>query len=596
METSKEEEDLLSLLKKLQELEARHASLQELSNLTLHQHDVSSRPKLENSCKDRKNGMDMCFSDTQYLNILQSMGQAVYIYDFTGLIIYWNSAAENLFGYSASEALGQNGLDLVADGAVDDGIHIAQKIAAGEKWTGAFPVKNKQGKRFEVFGTGTPLYDDYGSIVGIISISSDSRGFLQLPSVLALEADSNFSQPTSGPTLKADHDSQQPQQVVVTLSGSCTLRLRGDVPQSPYSGSYKTVHLGEFYRDCGGEGKTGIHKIVTSRGESWISKKQISQPWKGHDGLVARNTHDNFGWMTNEQEDNSGQLKSSDSYEKPDIQLFGSNRFGNKAIGMWSSLQATNTRCVSSSINTGSNPLCKFDTERDSSHYDILWEELTICEQIGRGSSATVYHGLWCGSDVALKVFSKFEYSDDLLHSFRQEARGMNYLHNCEPPVVHRDLKSSNLLVDKNWTVKVGDFGLSRLKHATFLTTKKGKGTAQWMAPEVIGNDPSDEKSDVYSFGVILWELATGKIPWDTLNSMQVIGAVGFMDQRLEIPDDTDPQWASLIESCWHSEPKCRPSFQELLVKLKDLQKCYSTQPREACLDPGGSSFTTSGL
>ncbi|KAI3953732.1 hypothetical protein MKW98_017556 [Papaver atlanticum] len=52
------------------------------------------------------------------------------------------------------------------------------------------------------------------------------------------------------------------------------------------------------------------------------------------------------------------------------------------------------------------------------------------------------------------------------------------------------------------------------------------------------------------------------------------------MDQRLEIPKDTDPQWASLIESCWHSEPKCRPSFLELLVKLKDLQKRYSTQPR----------------
>ncbi|KAI3970806.1 hypothetical protein MKX01_024453 [Papaver californicum] len=60
---------------------------------------------------------------------------------------------------------------------------------------------------------------------------------------------------------------------------------------------------------------------------------------------------------------------------------------------------------------------------------------------------------------------------------------------------------------------------------------------------------------------------------------MQVIGAVGFMDQRIEIPKDTDPQWASLIESCWHSEPKCRPSFPELLEKLKDLQKRYSTQP-----------------
>ncbi|MCL7030889.1 hypothetical protein MKW94_008865, partial [Papaver nudicaule] len=128
----------------------------------------------------------------------------------------------------------------------------------------------------------------------------------------------------------------------------------------------------------------------------------------------------------------------------------------------------------------------------------------------------------------------------------------------------------------------VADFGLSKLKHATYLTTKTGKGTPQWMAPEVIRNDPSDERSDVYSFGVILWELATQKIPWDTLNSMQVIGAVGFMDQRIEIPKDTDPQWASLIESCWHSEPKCRPSFQDLLEKLREMQKRFLSKPKQS--------------
>uniref|UniRef100_A0ACD5WAJ5 Uncharacterized protein n=1 Tax=Avena sativa TaxID=4498 RepID=A0ACD5WAJ5_AVESA len=157
-------------------------------------------------------------------------------------------------------------------------------------------------------------------------------------------------------------------------------------------------------------------------------------------------------------------------------------------------------------------------------------------------------------------------------------ARGMNYLHNSIPTIVHRDLKSSNLLVDKNWNVKVADFGLSRLKIETFLTTKIGKGTPQWMAPEVLRSEPSNEKSDVYSYGVVLWELATHKIPWDTLNPVQVIGAVGFMDHRLEIPGNTDPQWASIIESCWHSDPQSRPSFQELLERLQDLQKQYAVE------------------
>eukprot|EP01018_Ginkgo_biloba_P024879 Gb_21832 [translate_table: standard] len=152
-------------------------------------------------------------------------------------------------------------------------------------------------------------------------------------------------------------------------------------------------------------------------------------------------------------------------------------------------------------------------------------------------------------------------------------ARGMNYLHHCHPPIVHCDLKSSNLLVDKNWTVKVGDFGLSCLKNATFLTAKSGKGTPQWMAPEVLRNEPSNEKSDVYSFGVILWELATQQVPWNGLNPMQVVGAVGFMNRRLQIPEGLDPQWTSIIESCWHSDPGYRPTFQELTEWLKDLQK-----------------------
>ncbi|KAM0841293.1 hypothetical protein ACQ4PT_059130 [Festuca glaucescens] len=305
-----------------------------------------------------------------------------------------------------------------------------------------------------------------------------------------------------------------------------------------------------------------------------------------------------------------------------------------EVTGSWWDFDMNSTSSISSTGSSNSSGTDRADYEADCLDYEILWEDLVIGEQVGQGCCGTVYHALWYGLDVAAKVFSKQEYSEEMINSFRQEVslmkklrhpniilfmgavmsqqrlcivteflprgslfrllqknigkldprrrvnmaidivtRGMNYLHNSIPTVVHRDLKSPNLLVDKNWTVKVADFGLSRLKLETFLTTKTGKGTPQWMAPEVLRSEPSNEKSDVFSYGVVLWELVTQKVPWDTLNTMQVIGVVGLMDHRLEIPSDTDPEWASMIKSCWDSDPQRRPSFQELLERLQGLQK-----------------------
>lgn len=80
-------------------------------------------------------------------------------------------------------------------------------------------------------------------------------------------------------------------------------------------------------------------------------------------------------------------------------------------------------------------------------------------------------------------------------------------------------------------------------------------------------------RCDVYSFGVILWELATLRLPWSGMNPMQVVGAVGFQNKRLDIPKEVDPLVARIIWECWQTDPNLRPSFSQLTVALKSLQQ-----------------------
>ncbi|ONK55303.1 uncharacterized protein A4U43_UnF5270 [Asparagus officinalis] len=266
---------------------------------------------------------------------------------------------------------------------------------------------------------------------------------------------------------------------------------------------------------------------------------------------------------------------------------------------------------------------------------EISWDELEINERIGAGSFGTVYRAEWHHSDVAVKVLADQDFGEDQLKEFLREvsimkrvrhpnvvlfmgavtkrphlsivteylprgslyrlinrassgelwdkrrrlrmaldvAKGINYLHCLNPPVVHWDLKSPNLLVDKNWSVKVCDFGLSRFKANTFISSKSVAGTPEWMAPEFLRGEPTNEKSDVYSFGVILWELLTMQQPWSGLSPAQVVGAVAFQNRRLSIPQNVSPELVALMESCWADDPKQRPSFSSIVDSLKKMLK-----------------------
>ncbi|KAI5054944.1 hypothetical protein GOP47_0030089 [Adiantum capillus-veneris] len=684
------------------------------------------------------------------VNILQSIGQAVYMFRPTGEVTYWNRPAQLLFGYTDAEALGCNIVDLV----VDESAHgvaakVRERIRMGQSWAGQLPMKKKSGEVFTAMITDSPYYNEDGSLSGIVEVSYDSRSFSQnsIPSVdedLINEGGSQGAQSQQQlkllpfTTVITNLASKMTSKVTSKVSSKVS-RRRLDTSSVEYEGgsggshcsdagivdahSEEHKHTGEAIssesstptsilksisptsllpkethssesqsehgEDSGGK-KPGVIKVLSSKAESWVtglshgnilqgvtlkkkdekvdSEVEIEDEADGKKagglkafGLKAEAWIAKKGvpWLRNSADQESGDSKgkgwpwrntdqgSSETSEhnherfsrvdppESDATLDLGKLNVNDAPSSWKWAHISSTSSNSSSGSTSSNLIQRNELEFDSFDCEIAWEELTLGEQIGQGSCGTVYHGLWFGSDVAIKVFTEQEYSQELLLDFRKEvglmkrlrhpnivlfmgavtspvhlsivteflprgslfrllhrntqgmdwrrrsrmgldiARGMNYLHHCNPPIVHRDLKSSNLLVDKNWTVKVADFGLSRIKHATFLTAKSGRGTPQWMAPEVLRNEPSDEKADVYSFGVIMWELATEEVPWDGLNAMQVVGAVGFMNQRLQIPENVEPEWASMMKECWESDARLRPSFQDLTDRLKEMQKQF---------------------
>ncbi|KAI8472913.1 MAG: hypothetical protein J3K34DRAFT_502100 [Monoraphidium minutum] len=164
-------------------------------------------------------------------------------------------------------------------------------------------------------------------------------------------------------------------------------------------------------------------------------------------------------------------------------------------------------------------------------------------------------------------------------------AKGMLYLHSHEPvAILHRDLKSPNLLVAKDWTVQVGDFNLSRYMSRDRAFIKSSlENNPRWSAPEVITEGRYSKEADVYSFGVVLWELLTWEEPWDReqLNSYQIMTALS-QGQRPEVPPAGEmpgqlgpaaaaADFVRLMEECWDGVPSARPTFQDVICRLKAM-------------------------
>uniref|UniRef100_A0A3P8W3H3 Mitogen-activated protein kinase kinase kinase 7-like n=1 Tax=Cynoglossus semilaevis TaxID=244447 RepID=A0A3P8W3H3_CYNSE len=253
----------------------------------------------------------------------------------------------------------------------------------------------------------------------------------------------------------------------------------------------------------------------------------------------------------------------------------------------------------------------------------IKHEDLLFYENCGGGSFGSVYRALWISQDkeVAVKKLLKIDKEAEILSVLShkniiqfygavlespnygivteyasggslyeylsseqseemdmeqimtwaiQMAKGMHYLH-AEAPVkvIHRDLKSRNVVMTADNVLKICDFGASKfLTHTTHMTVV---GTFPWMAPEVIQSLPVSETCDTYSYGVVLWEMLTREVPFKGFEGLQVAWLVVEKQERLTIPTSCPVSFAELMRKCWQADPKERPQFKQVLATLETM-------------------------
>jgi len=213
---------------------------------------------------------------------------------------------------------------------------------------------------------------------------------------------------------------------------------------------------------------------------------------------------------------------------------------------------------------------------------DALENELRICSALKHPSIVTflghdyiegclyVYLEYMIGGSMAgmLKQFGAFDESLTATYT-SQLIEGLTYLHTQDPPVLHRDIKSGNVLMGQDPTgtelcAKLADFGCSKRNDDTLSHTLKG--SIPWLAPEVVKGTGYGRQADIWSFGCVLIEMGSAQPPWGKLdNPMQAMYKIGMSQETPAIPEQFSDVCRDFAVRCLQRDPASRPLARDLL-------------------------------
>ncbi|GMF30939.1 unnamed protein product [Phytophthora fragariaefolia] len=188
------------------------------------------------------------------------------------------------------------------------------------------------------------------------------------------------------------------------------------------------------------------------------------------------------------------------------------------------------------------------------------------------------------------KNIDLLSWKNDKIHVAVGLARALEYLHSRTPPLIHRDVKSKNVLLTKSLEAKLIDFGVSRRRQENAMTA--GVGTPFWTAPEILEGKRYTEQADIYSFGVVLSELDTGMVPYhDMLNSegkkkkpLQILAEVVAGTLRPALSEGCPEHIRRIYEACCQQGPDHRPTAAQVADILEKSSINVGTHSREVVL------------